>query len=726
MNKLMRITTLCFFLVATAVLLVATSNQAQAQGATKWIQVGSLHNWFSEVGSEAEEGNVLEQQYGLRWPALVNRTDGQAAKGLWIGATNFTDATGVNWGTKVIVVGPRWLGNNEMFAKTFDDYAQFDPPKVYVDGNPSFANPEDIKAVTDTLKSDRMIYNKVTTVLGLTMERRIYAFSQQYHDNYHIMDYTFTNTGNPDIGLTAKTLTGVVFYWQFRYAPGGPGPGYEVNNSARWGINSMNDARGYPPDIKNSLVPSSENDVRCMFTWLGFHNAANKPASGSGSAQSVATFDNIGEPIFNTSISGVSTYIQTADTNWRLGGAQIDGNGPIYADKSATDHTDAGLDQPSTTSFLASDDPITSNEDKQFDNAKMTNQYAKMTEGHAPRQAWLVDPAGKFDQQTVMGNIGSGAPGGWSHGMGYGPYTLAPGQSVRIVWVEGVNGLTFDECVSVGLQYKRGTITTQAKDDSVLNGRLRLFETMRRAAANYNSGFNLPKPPYPPATFNVNGGGDRIALTWSPNPKESSNGFVGYRVYRATGRADSTYRLIYQCGGTRPSDPNVKFDASKTYAFNDVTAIRGVSYYYYMTSFGSAFAGDATTRTPAAPNGLESNLFYTRTYDAATLKRPAGTSSDQIRIAPNPYIISSSENTLRFPSQPDKIAFFNIPGNCVISIYTELGERIYQIIHNDGTGDAYWNSVTSGNQVIVSGIYIVVFENKDTGEKTIKKLVVVR
>jgi hypothetical protein len=721
MNKLMKITTLCFFVATTAVLLVVTSDQAQAQGQTKWIQVGSLHNWYSEKGGEIEEGNVLEQQYGLRWPALVNRTDGQAAKGFWIGAKNFTDATGTNWDTKVIQLGPRWNGDNQFFPKIFDVYAQFDPPRVTVDGSPSFANPEDIKAVSDTVKSDRMIYNKANTVLGITEERRIYAFGQQYHDNYHIMDYTFTNTGNPDIGLTAKTLTGVTFYWQFRYAPGGPGPGYEVNNSARWGINSMNDARGYPPDIQNSLIPASENDVRVSFTWLGFHSAANKPTAGT--SPNAATFDNIGEPIFNPGLSGVSTYIQAADTNWRIGGAQFDGNGPIYADKSATEHVDDPT-QPTTTSFIASDDPITSNADKQFNKDQMTLQYKKSTEGHAPRQAWLVQPDGKFNQQNVMGNIGDGAPGGWSNGMGYGPYTLAPGQSVRIVWAEAVNGLTFDEGVSVGLQYKRGTINTKAKNDSVLSGRLRLLETMRRAVANFKSGFNIPKPPYPPATFNVRGGGDRIALTWDPNPKESANGFVGYRVYRATGRADSTYRMIYQCGGTKPTDANIKYDAAKTYTFNDITAIRGISYYYYLTSFGSPIAADAATRTPAGV--LESNLFYTRTYDPAFLKRPAGTSLDQIRIAPNPFIISSSENTLRFPSEPDKIAFFNIPGNCVISIYTELGELIKQIVHNDGTGDAYWNSITSANQVIVSGIYIVVFENKDTGEKTIKKLVVVR
>lgn len=860
MNKLVSVTTVptdhssfarfCLCLIALTGALALTSDRAQAQGQTKWIQVGSMHNWYSEKGGEMEEGNVLEQQYGLRWPALVNRADAQAAKGFWIGTTNFTDAQGVTWNPKVIAVGPRWKGDNEFFPKTLDVYARFDPPRVFVDGNPSFANPEEIKAVRDTIKSDRLLVNTVTTILGITVERKIYAFSQQYHDNYHIVEYTFTNTGNPDIGLTAKTLTGVMFYWQFRYAPGGPGPGYEVNNSARWGINAMNDARGYPPDINNSLIPASENDLRCQFTWLGLHTTAFRPPPGS--SPNAATFDNIGAPIFQvTGIPGVSTYIQVADTNWRLGAAQIAGNAPIYADKSPTDRTDEP-NEPSTTSFLGSDEPITQNNaNTQYDKAAMTNMYAKMTEGHAPRHAWLVEPSGKFSEQTVMGNIGVGAPGGWSEGMGYGPYTLAPGQSIKIVWAEGVSGLTYEESIRIGLLYKRGLITTKQKNDSVLSGRLRLFETMRRAVANYKSGFDIPPPPYPPATFNVRGGGDRIALSWEPNQKESENGFVGYRIYRATGRADSIYHLIYQCGGTKPNDPNVKYDATKTYSFDDVTAIRGISYYYYITAFSSPIPADPTTRTPAGE--LESNLFYTKTYDPATLKRPAGpppqividtvlvstvkpdtntvkfqlgpsfigqpvnvtvsdfsitvvskggdrktvapptgtlparfggaagTSTsfmftldsatvlnakqvwykvemydaqsqdmvqitvngksinlpasivtpykkpiDAIRIAPNPYIISSNENSLRFPGEPDKIAFFNIPGNSTIKIFTELGELIKVIEHNDGTGDAYWNSITSSNQVIVSGVYLVVFEDNDTGDRTIKKLVVIR
>jgi hypothetical protein len=208
MNKLMKITTMCFLLLATVVLLAVVGNKAQAQGQTKWIQVGSLHNWYSEKGGEIEEGNVLEQQYGLRWPAVINRTDGQAAKGFWIGATNFTDAQGIAWANKVIAVGPRWKGDNEFFPKTFDMYASFDPPRVNVDGAPSFANPEDIKGISDTVKSDRMLVSKVTTILGVTIDRKIYAFSQQYHDNYHIMDYTFTKC--PSLGKRKRGVACVL------------------------------------------------------------------------------------------------------------------------------------------------------------------------------------------------------------------------------------------------------------------------------------------------------------------------------------------------------------------------------------------------------------------------------------------------------------------------------------------------------------------------------------
>jgi len=43
-----------------------------------------------------------------------------------------------------------------------------------------------------------MIVNSANTLLGVTMERRIMQFSQGFHDNYHVIEYVFTNTGNTD------------------------------------------------------------------------------------------------------------------------------------------------------------------------------------------------------------------------------------------------------------------------------------------------------------------------------------------------------------------------------------------------------------------------------------------------------------------------------------------------------------------------------------------------
>ena len=83
-----------------------------------------------------------------------------------------------------------------------------------------------------------MIINVVNTSIGVTMTRKIMQFSQQFHDNYMIYDLTFTNTGNtnadPAIELPGKTLTGVYFYWQYRYSPVAD-VRYVIGNPTSWG-----------------------------------------------------------------------------------------------------------------------------------------------------------------------------------------------------------------------------------------------------------------------------------------------------------------------------------------------------------------------------------------------------------------------------------------------------------------------------------------------------------
>jgi hypothetical protein len=178
-------------IILSCIITVLTIASAQN---SKWMSVGSLHNWYSEYGCEIEEGRVKVQQDGLRWPAIYKYQDAQAAKGLWIGTTNYTEPAGI-FSHKVVHVGPRVQGIGEFFPVRFKMISKYEPTQVFVNGNLSYGTSVENDSIDPNLKYDRVIDNIAHTSIGLTMQRKIIGFSQQFHDNYHIQEYTFTNTG---------------------------------------------------------------------------------------------------------------------------------------------------------------------------------------------------------------------------------------------------------------------------------------------------------------------------------------------------------------------------------------------------------------------------------------------------------------------------------------------------------------------------------------------------
>ena len=677
-NKIANFPIILFFMLSLVV-----TNKSLAQYNNKWMTAGAFQDFFSEIGDEPEESFVKQQQYGGQWPAIHPNQDSKAARGLWIGVTNFKDATG-SYPFKVVHVGPRVSGAGEFFPVTFKLISKFDPPQVYVDGTPTYNNPTENDVVDPTIPSDRELVTVDNTLLGLTMTRKIYQFSQQLNDNYMIYDYTFTNTGftssSSQINLPNNTLTGVYFYFQYRNSMNRESSS-EIGNATQWGFNTMNDARGDgAQNIALYNDPPDQQTFRAQYSWHGKYAPFTQ-------------YDNIGGPLWFYSSS--TTTISKSDTVGRLSAIQFYGVATLHADKSAEDSTD-DFNQPSTTNYIGSDDPNESNNDT-FNPTRMSTEYNTwMASGHeSPRHADKVQPDGKFDVPT--GDPSLGTTGGWSFGNGYGPYTIKPGESVHIVMAEAMAGLSREAATRIGIAYKNGLISAKAKNDSVLTGRDSLFQTFNRAIANYKSGYNIPEPPYPPKLFNVNSGGNKISLTWDVYSNDPN--LKGFNIYRANGQYDSTYHLIYTAG------PNER-------SYDDLTPIRGLSYYYYITSVGN--------------NGLESSEYYTQTYNPATLKRPADSVMSDIRVVPNPYNISAAKSLGFGDQQANRLAFFNIPGQCTIRIYTEIGELIYTIVHTDGSGDAYWDSVTSSNQLVVSGIYIAVVDNTVTGQRKIVKFVIIR
>jgi hypothetical protein len=697
---------LCWTFIFAAILLVINPVFADD---TKWLAVGMLHDWFSSAGYEQEVGRrhlVADQQDGLQWPALFEYQDCKAAKALWIGTANYNDPiAGKTYGYKVVHVGPRVLNEvSEWMPAKFKLYGRHDKSTVYVDGTPGGKLDllDFVDEIDPTLTADRYLYTEANTQIGITEKRKIYSFAQQYHDNYFIQEYTFVNTGIIDNKGTVvnQTLNGVVFFFQHRYSVSKEACVYGLSilpQSAAWGHSEMND----------TMWVSDQNGIEkylSLFSWKGQHSKAG--------------FDCIGAPDNRENGDGHITAPHYA------------GFAILHADRSAQDHSHDSQ-QPTTTQYMGSDVNITSGNDP-YNEPKMALEYAAMTAGHpAKSHADGVFASGQAADEYL------GSVGGFTQCAGFGPYALAPGDSVRIVLAEAIAGLGRQACYTVGAKWFKevqpydlpnGTITTdknEYKNKWVYTGRDSLTQTFKRAAACFKANYKIPVPPPAPSRLEVAGGGDRIQLKWTDNA-ESWPGFAGYKVYRSIHTPDTLFNEIFACGkGT--DHPQV------VNSFDDITATRGFDYYYYVVSFDDG-KSNVTNANPPGP--LHSGIFYAKTVNPTNLKRQAGETLDDvvdangniiktgIRIVPNPYSIRSRD--LQFgDSGPDRIMFYNIPGICTIKIFTERGDLIETIEHTNGSGDEAWNSITSSAQTIVSGIYIVVFEMPD-GQRAVRKFVVIR
>ncbi|MCJ7554886.1 MAG: hypothetical protein MUO34_13500, partial [Ignavibacteriaceae bacterium] len=610
----------------------------------RWMSVGSLHNWYSEIGSEIEEAFVLRQQYGMQWPAIYRYQDMQCAKGLWLGCSNFTDENNNWYPYKVVTAGPRVPQFYALYPQSFKTISKFEPTYVTVNGYPSYDKEIIIDSLDSDLIWDRVIVNKVNTQLGVTIERKISQLSQGFNDNYIINEYMLTNTGNTDydedIELPNNTIDSLYLFLTYRYAIN-QSTRYVIGNYTGWGINTMNDARG--DGLINSAGDPSDEQFRAQFSWHGYF--PNK----------IVSYDNIGGPIWYLN-SNALIYNTPDDTIGRLGAAQFVGTVTLYADKSTTEKVD-DLGQPSTTSFIDSDMQLLQAGSDAFNIDRMTQEYNLMRTGHqTPRHADLVVPSGDYAIQTSQANVYPPYSGGTSYKIAYGPYTLLPGDSIRIVVAECAAGMSREEQIRVGELFKAGTITAYAKNTEVINqGRDSLFSTFQNAIEAFNENWNIPQPPRSPATFSVVSDSPKIVLDWTlrsgdPNPP------VKIRIYRSQNFYFGDCEMIAELEDTVTH-------------YEDTSVQIGKLYYYYITCVGQYQSGG--TATP--PGELESGRYYTQTYDPVKIGSLTNVNSEFI----NPYEYNLSQNYPN-PFNPRTTIEYQIPelSFVKIKVYDVLGSEV--------------------------------------------------
>ena len=682
----------CLITLATAVCLFSVTIPLSAQISetqTRYIRIGSLQSKFTAIGSERAWNNVYYE--GLTWPSDYLYQDNAVIERTFIGSQNFTDSKGQHWDYYCNHISTAFAGVT-IFPMELKETAKFDNPTIYVDGiNVSAPYSGDIDSIDANQIADRIVTNVVNTSMGITITRRVLAFSQQYHENYFILEYIFKNTGfvgSENKKVLDAPVDGFRFGFLNRYSvcrEGADKMGYDQEYGKHsWTTRRGEDYAQHANEVSTLMEFSPLPQwLRAGFEWTG-QRAEN-------------TYDNIGSPDV---ITGTG----------RLSSPQFAGIVTLHADKTAIDKSD-NVNQPAVLGWHAGDtvpslgDMSPSTAPQQADLYNFLSGIPYKGLGNPTERMDEVYMTQQSDPWKVHGD--GGGTGLW---ISYGPWDINPGDSIIVVLAVGVNGLDRQTCWQIGKRWMQayknssdngpftlpdGTTTTDEnvyKNTWVYTGKDSIMKTFSRAVRNYELGYNIPEPPQPPPIFDVKSGGDRIVLSWDRSPSESSSGFGGYKIFRAVGTPDTVFNEI----ASLPPG---------TTTFDDVTPQRGFSYYYYICSFSDGSNNNSSGPNPAGQ--LLSSRFYTKTNIAAYLRRQAGGSISDIRIVPNPYNIRSAE--LQYPGEPDKIMFLNIPGHCTINIYTENGNLINTIYHEDGSGDERWNSNTSSGQVVVSGVYVVHF-----------------
>ena len=107
--------------------------------------------------------------------------------------------------------------------------------------------------------------------------------------------------------------------------------------------------------------------------------------------------------------------------------------------------------------------------------------------------------------------------------------------------------------------------------------------------------------------------------------------------------------------------------------------------------------------------------------NSATPSKYTANILQQIRVVPNPYIIShAGQVTTDAPT-----LFFNhLPPRCTIRIYNVAGDLIKVISHNGGSQET-WDLLSDGRQKVASQLLIAYIKTPDGAHQLVKFAVIV-
>jgi len=274
----------------------------------------------------------------------------------------------------------------------------------------------------------------------------------------------------------------------------------------------------------------------------------------------------------------------------------------------------------------------------------------------------------------------------------------------------------------------------------------------------------LPAPPITPKV-KVIPDNQKVTIYWdrraefSIDPISAKRDFEGYRIYRTQAGFDLTQKQdilasMVQLASFDSAGNNIEYDTGFEFVrlSSPVVFPGDTNQYYYKFELDNLLNGwQYLFAVTAFDEGdIENDLTILESSPLANFERvlpgtpPVENSDVQVGVYPNPYygnaIWDGSSERLR------KIYFFNLPGDCEITIYTLAGDVVKRIQHTSQSnnseirwfetyasddkqklagGEHAWDLLSDNEQAIATGLYLFTVKNNNNGEiKTGKFLVI--
>jgi hypothetical protein len=331
----------------------------------------------------------------------------------------------------------------------------------------------------------------------------------------------------------------------------------------------------------------------------------------------------------------------------------------------------------------------------------------------------------------------------------FGPYTLAPGDSVRLIVAEIAGMLDLQQVVRGDPDYWFPDSTFAAIHRNAEAARNAVSWGIGATVDGIELAADVPESPPAPncQAVNVSAGTDTaiISVRWDKLAEDvqltdgsggvfydGATDLSGYRIYRGQDKR-GVWDLLIDIS----SDELLDYWNNElgVYEYMDTDLQFGFEFMYYVEAYNSSPRSWTSANGTVVNNlGELKSADYNRTALIGAKPGPVSIENGwDVFVAPNPYVEGDPNRSFGAPS-PDKIEFRNLPEKAVIKIFSLSGDLIRTLKHGpDELGNLFgsiaWDQRSDSGIRVAPGLYIYIIESDSPGsegKRTTGKLMIVR